>query len=87
MAYIQGEARSQTSLFSVSLEELILDDHFVRAIDLYVSRLDLVQLSFDKALPKSTIRPFNDPADQLKLHRYGYFQRIRSSRHLEAEAE
>lgn len=87
MAYIQGESRSQTSLFPVSLEELIPEDHLVRVIDLYVAKLDLVQLGFDKALPKSTGRPSYDPADQLKLYVYGYFQRIRSSRRLEAECQ
>ncbi len=75
MAYIQGESRSQTSLFPVSLEELIPEDHLVRVIDLYVAKLDLVQLGFDKALPKGTGRPSYDPADQLKLYLYGYFQR------------
>ncbi len=53
MAYIQGEYRSQTSLFPVSLEELIPEDHLVRVIDLYVARLDLGQLGFEKAQPKS----------------------------------
>jgi transposase len=67
MAYIQGQSRSQTSLFPVSLEELIPEDHLVRVIDLYVAKLDLVRLGFDKALPKSTGRPSYDPADQLKL--------------------
>ena len=75
MAYIQGESRSQTSLFPVSLEELIPEDHLVRVIDLYVAKLDLVPLGFDKALPKGTGRPSYDPADQLKLYLYGYFQR------------
>lgn len=87
MAYIQGESRSQTSLFPVSLEELIPEDHLVRVIDLYVSKLDLLQLGFDKAVPKRTGRPSYDPADQLKLYLYGYFQRIRSSRRLEAECQ
>ncbi|MBF9243948.1 transposase, partial [Pseudomonas syringae pv. tomato] len=73
MAYIQGESRSQTSLFPVSLEELIPEDHLVRVIDLYVAKLDLVQLGFDKAIPKSTGRPAYDPADQLRLYLYGYF--------------
>jgi transposase len=75
MAYIQGQSRSQTSLFPVSLEELIPEDHLVRVIDLYVAKLDLARLGFDKALPKSTGRPSYDPADQLKLYLYGYFQR------------
>ncbi|MNB93276.1 hypothetical protein D3C75_403970 [compost metagenome] len=80
MAYIQRESRSQTSLFPVSLEELIPEDHLVRAIDQYVAKLDLGQLAFEKAQPKATGRPAYDPADQLKLYLYGYFQRIRSSR-------
>ncbi|MDD2055841.1 transposase, partial [Pseudomonas putida] len=87
MAYIQGESRSQTSLFPVSLEELIPEDHLVRVIDLYVTKLDLGQLGFEKAQPKATGRPAYDPADQLKLYLYGYFQRIRSSRRLEAECQ
>jgi transposase len=87
LAYIQGEPRNQTSLFPVSLEDLIPEDHLVRVIDAYVGRLDLVQLGFDKAIPKGTGRPSYDPADQLKLYFYGYFQRIRSSRRLEAECQ
>jgi transposase len=35
--------------------------------------------------PKSTGRPGYDPADLLKLYIYGYLNRIRSSRRLEAE--
>ncbi|MBZ5755799.1 IS1182 family transposase [Pseudomonas sp. S5(2021)] len=87
MAYIQGEARDQTSLFPVSLDDLIPDDHLVRVIDAYVARLDLQQLGFARAVPKSTGRPAYDPADLLKLYLYGYFQRIRSSRRLEAECQ
>lgn len=71
----------------VSLEELIPEDHLVRVIDLYVAKLDLGQLGFEKTQPKATGRPAYDPADQLKLYLYGYFQRIRSSRRLEAECQ
>ncbi|WP_085667269.1 MULTISPECIES: IS1182 family transposase [unclassified Pseudomonas] len=87
MRYIQGENRSQTALFPVSLDELIPDDHLVRVIEAYVSLLDFEQLGFDKARPKATGRPSYDPADLLKLYLYGYFQRIRSSRRLEAECQ
>jgi transposase len=87
MTYIQGESRSQTSLFPVSLDELIPEDHLVRVIDSYVVKLNLVRLGFDKAIPKGTGRPSYDPADQLKLFLYGCFQRIRSSRRLEAECQ
>jgi transposase len=87
MRYIQGENRSQSALFPLSLDELIPDDHLVRVIEAYVSLLDLEQLGFDKARPKATGRPSYDPADLLKLYLYGYFQRIRSSRRLEAECQ
>ena len=44
MRYIQGEKRSQTALFPVSLDELIPDDHLVRVIEAYVWLLDFEQL-------------------------------------------
>lgn len=87
MAYIQGESRSQTSLFPVALEELIPEDHLVRGIDLYAAKLDLGLIGFEKAQPKAAGRPAYDPADHLKLYLYGYFQRIRSSLRLEAECQ
>ncbi|SEC79081.1 Transposase [Pseudomonas frederiksbergensis] len=85
MRYIQGENRSQSALFPLSLDELIPDDHLVRVIEAYIALLDFEHLGFDKARPKATGRPSYDPADLLKLYLYGYFQRIRSSRRLEAE--
>ncbi|WP_165678625.1 IS1182 family transposase [Metapseudomonas otitidis] len=85
MGYIQGEARGQGSLFPPSLEELVPEEHLVRVIEAYVARLDLQQLGFSKALPNKTGRPPYAPSDLLKLYLYGYFQRIRSSRRLEAE--
>ncbi|WP_338481142.1 IS1182 family transposase [Pseudomonas trivialis] len=87
MRYIQGEDRSQSALFPLSLDELIPDDHLIRVIEAYISLLDLEPLGFDKARPKATGRPSYDPADLLKLYLYGYFQRIRSSRRLEAECQ
>ncbi len=87
MGYIQGESRTQGSLFPVSLEELIPSDHRVRVIEACVARLDLVQLGFGKSQPKATGRPAYDLADLLKLHLYSYFQRVRSSRRLQAECE
>ena len=85
MGYIQGEARNQGSLFPLSLDELVPEDHLVRVIEAYVARLDLQLLGFSKAQPQKTGRPAYAPADLLKLYLYGYFQRIRSSRRLEAE--
>ena len=82
MQYIHGEARNQGSLFPVSLEELVPDDHLVRVIEAYVGRLDLGVMGFGKVQPRKTGRPSYDPADLLTLYLYGYFQRIRSSRRL-----
>lgn len=87
MAYLQGEPRNQTSLFPVSIDELIPADHLVRVIDAYVARIDLKILGFDKAVPKGNGRPPYNPADLLKLYLYGYFYQIRSSRRLEAECQ
>jgi transposase len=69
------------------LEELVPEDHLVRVIEAYITRLDLHALGFSKAEPLKTGRPGYDPADLLKLYLYGYFQRIRSSRRLEAECQ
>lgn len=68
MAYIQGESRSQTSLFPVSLEELIPEDHLVRVIDLYVAKLDLGQLGFDKVSRHAQEEAFERMAQQMQLH-------------------
>ena len=42
---------------------------------------------FERATPKATGRPGYDPADLLKLYIYGYLNRVRSSRRLEAESK
>ena len=68
MQYIQGEARNQGSLFPVSLEELVPDDHLVGVIEAYVGRLDLGVMGFGKVQPRKTGRPSYDPADLLKLY-------------------
>ncbi len=85
MGFIEGEARGQGTLFPVSLEELIPDDHFCRVIDAFVDRLDMQGLGFVRAEAAKTGRPGYDPRDFLKLYLYGYLQQIRSSRRLESE--
>lgn len=85
MAYIKGEAVTQGSLFPVSLDELVPEDHIVRVVAAYVDQLPLTSLGFTKAIAKATGRPPYDPADLLKLYLYGYLHRIRSSRRLESE--
>jgi transposase len=87
MAYIQGEARGQHTLFPVALEDLIPEDHICRVIEAFVGRLDMETLGFVRAEPAETGRPGYDPRDLLKLYLYGYLQQVRSSRRLEAECQ
>jgi transposase len=87
MAYIQGKSNDQGTLFPVTFDDLIPDDHLVRVIDAYIKSLDLAKLGFDKATPAQTGRPAYHPQHLLKLYLYGYFHRIRSSRRLEAECQ
>jgi transposase len=87
MAFIQGEGRSQGTLFPVTLDELIPEDHICRVIDAFVGRLDMAGLGFERAEAAETGRPGYDPRDLLKLYLYGYLQQIRSSRRLESECQ
>src|SRR6201981_2176955 len=85
MGFVQGEGRTQGTLFPVCLEELIPEDHVCRVIDAFVDRLDMAGLGFERAEAAETGRPGYDPRDLLKLYLYGYLQQIRSSRRLESE--
>src|ERR1700739_3920498 len=85
MGFVQGEGRMQGTLFPVTLEELIPDDHVCRVIDAFVDRLDMAGLGFERAEAAETGRPGYDPRDLLKLYLYGYLHTMRSSRRLAAE--
>src|SRR3982075_3220749 len=87
MGYVQGEGRTQATLFPITLEELIPDDHVCRVIDAFVDRLDMAGLGFERAEAAETGRPGYDPRDLLKLYLYGYLQQISSSRRLESECQ
>lgn len=87
MGYVQGQSRSQATLFPVSLDDLIGADHVCRVIAAFVAMLDLAALGFTKARVKATGRPPYDPADLLALYLYGYLNRVRSSRRLERECQ
>jgi len=86
MGYIQGERRNQTYLLPPAIDDYITEDHPVRFLDAFVAALNIKELGFHKAEPKETGRPAYDPADLLRLYLYGYLNRVRSSRRLEAEA-
>jgi transposase len=85
MSYIQGEGRSQGTLFPVVLDDFVPADHVCRVIDAFVAKLEMSDLGFERAKAADTGRPGYDPRDFLKLYLYGYLNQIRSSRRLEAE--
>src|SRR2546430_16031067 len=85
MGFIQGEGHSQGTLFPMTLDDLIPEDHVCRVIDAFVGRLNMEQLGFMRAEAAETGRPGYDPRDLLKLYLYGYLHQMRSSRRLEAE--
>jgi transposase len=76
-------SREQLSMFSLDCH--IAPDNAVRVIDLFVDGLDLQTLGFTKVKAKFEGRPPYEAKDMLKLFYYGYLNRIRSSRKLEAE--
>ncbi len=85
-SHIQGQGRSQVTLFPESLDDFVSEDNPVRVIDAFVDHLDLHSLGFQRLIAKQTGRPGYHPAMLLKLYVYGYLNRIQSSRRLEKEA-
>jgi transposase len=84
MTHITGSDRSQALLLPETLDEYVGPDP-VRFIDAFVDGLDLTAAGFANVEPKETGRPGYAPGDLLKLYIYGYLNRVRSSRRLEAE--
>ncbi len=83
-----GESRDQVSLLPPRVEDYVGRENAVRAIESFVSALDLAKLGFrhaDRGAEEMGQPPY-DPADLLKLYLYGYTNQIRSSRRLEREA-
>src|SRR6201998_3879009 len=85
MPHISGHDRSQRLLLPESLDEYVGPDNPVRFIDAFVDGLDLAAAGFVRVMAKATGRPGYLPGDLLKLYIYGYLNRVRSSRRLEAE--
>ena len=85
MSHIPGHDRSQTLLLPESVDDYVGPENPVRFIDAFVDGLDLTIAGFARVVPKWTGRPGYAPKDLLKLYIYGYFNRVRSSRRLEAE--
>lgn len=85
MGYIQGVDRHQPVMFPEALDDYVAPDSTVRVIDEFVRGLDLHALGFARAVPAAEGRPGYDPRRLLSLYIYGYLNRTRSSRRLEAE--
>ena len=85
MSHITGHDRSQTLFLPESVDDYVGPENPVRFIDAFVDGLDLTLAGFTRVVPKWTGRPSYAPKDLLKLYIYGYFNRVRSSRRLEAE--
>src|SRR4051794_969139 len=85
MAHLTGHDRSQILLLPESLDDYVAAENPVRFIEAFVDNLDLAAAGFTRVQPKATGRPGYAPADLLKLYIYGYLNRTRSSRRLEAE--
>jgi len=84
--FIEGESRTQTTLFPECLEDYVDEENPVRLIDFFVDELPLTRLGFEGMKPKATGRPAYHPTLMLKLYIYGYLNRIQSTRRLEQEA-
>lgn len=84
--FIKGENREQSTLFPARIDDYISDENPIKIVDAFVYRLNLFELGFKSAEPKSTGRSAYHPSTMLKLYVYGYLNKVQSSRKLEREA-
>jgi transposase len=85
MAYKIGVDKKQATLFPITLDQYIPENHICRIILAFIMLLDMVSLGFKYSELKKTGAPPYDPRMMLGLYIYGFLNRIRSSRRLEAE--
>ena len=69
------------------MDDWIGEDNPVRAVDVFVDALDLMQLGFERAQPADTGRPAYHPSTLLKIYMYEYLNQVQSIRRLEREAQ
>lgn len=86
MPYIEGVAREQGALLPPRVDDYVERRSVVRFVDVFVSKLPVRELKFERAEPAATGRPGYDPRMMLGLLIYGYINGITSSRKLEREA-
>jgi DNA-binding CsgD family transcriptional regulator len=85
MEFIAGRSRNQTVLLPDSIEEYVEGDNAARVIEAHINGLDLSGPEFSRLRPRTAGRPGRDPKDLSRLYVYGYMNRVRSSRRLEAK--
>ena len=85
--FIEGNSRSQSTMFPEYLEDYVAEDNPVRVIDVFVDELDLAKLGFTGVQAELTGRPAYHPSTLLKIYIYGYLNRVQSSRRLERESQ
>ena len=85
--HIRGISREQVALLPMAVEDYVGADSLPRVIDGFVKGLDLRGLGFARSESAHTGRPGYAADDLLKLYLYGYWNKIRSSRRLEAECK
>jgi transposase len=85
--FIQGEHRTQNTLFPETLDDYVTECNPVRVVEVFVEGLDLGTLGFEGVKPESTGRPAYHPSTLLKIYIYGYLNRIQSTRRLELETQ
>jgi len=78
--------RGQWTPLPECLDDFIDESNPVRVVDVFVDALDLAEMSFEGVEPAATGRPSYRPLVLLKLHIYGYLNRVQSSRRLERDA-
>ncbi len=84
--FIEGEDRTQATLFPERIDDYVAEDSPVRVVDVFIDDLDVSGLGF-RTVPNATGRPSYHPKMMLKLYVYGYLNRVQSSRRLEREAQ
>lgn len=87
--YKQGQDRKQQLLFPPSLDDYVDENNSVRAIEIYVESLDVINLGFENTRKSNRIdgQKAYHPKLLLKIYIYGYINKIRSSRALEKESK
>jgi transposase len=84
--FIEGEDRTQATLFPERIDDYVAEDSPVRVVDVFIDDLDVSGLGF-RTEPNATGRPSYHPKMMLKLYVYGYLNQVQSSRRLEREAQ